>query len=86
MGSRFLTALLSSFALTLAVLGAAGYAVTVLTVPAPRELLRTAAFEFDLAPGWNCDREGTEWVCHPPRQEAVQRNRHHGDEDPWFTG
>jgi hypothetical protein len=66
MGVRFLTALAIVFSLTLAVLGGAGYAVTRLAVPAPRELFRAAPFDFELAHGWWCELEGTEYVCNPP--------------------
>jgi hypothetical protein len=65
MGARFLIALFASMLLSLAVLGGAGYAVSQLTVPAPREVVRTPSFEFELAPGWQCRREGAETSCYP---------------------
>lgn len=43
-----------------------GYGVTQLTVQQPRDPFRTGSFEFDLAPGWECEHEGTEYVCSPP--------------------
>jgi hypothetical protein len=65
MGIRFFTALSVVFLLTVAVLGGAGYAVTRIAVPPPRELFRAAPFDFELAPGWWCELEGTEYVCNP---------------------
>jgi hypothetical protein len=66
MGSRFLGALLSWFVVTLAILVGAGYAVTQIVVRTPRDPFRAGSFEFDLAPGWWCEREGGEYVCTPP--------------------
>ena len=66
MGVRFFTALAAVFLVTVAVLGGAGYAVTRLAVPAPRELFRAAPFDFELAHGWWCELDGTEYVCNPP--------------------
>lgn len=66
MGFRFVAALLISFALTVAILGAAGFAFSMYWTPAPRDPFRTGFFEFDLAPGWSCERAGTEHVCVPP--------------------
>src|SRR4051812_23549286 len=64
--ARFLIAFLTSFVATVAVLAGAGYLVTRVAVPPPRELFRTGAFEFELAPGWWCELDGTEYVCTPP--------------------
>src|SRR4051812_49096404 len=64
--TRFLTAFLTCFVATVAILGGAGYLVTRVAVPPPRELFRTGAFEFELAPGWWCELDGTEYVCTPP--------------------
>ena len=69
MGSRFLTSFLVSFLMTVAVLAAGGLAITKATVRKPRDPFRTAAFEFDLATGWSCELDGTEYVCMPPGQE-----------------
>jgi hypothetical protein len=74
MGARFFVALIVSFAVTLGSLGAAGYAVSALWTPKPRDLMRTAFFEFDLAPQWRCEMDGTEWVCQPggrPPHDAI---------------
>ena len=64
MGSRFVIALLTAFVLTLSVLGAI-YAATRLAMPTPRDRFLTSYFEFDLAPGWSCELDGTEYVCEP---------------------
>lgn len=68
MGYRFLAAMIASFAMTLSLLGAAGYAFSALWTSKPRDPLRTEFFELDLAPGWRCEKEGTEWVCRPDEQ------------------
>lgn len=86
MGARFLTALLTAFVLTLAVLGGLGYAVTQTAVPPPRDVFRAAFFEFDLAPGWWCLLEGSEYVCHPPGKPpydaiAVMAMKERNDQD-----
>lgn len=66
MSSRFLVSSVTTFLGTLTVLLAVGYAVTQLVVRQPRDPFRTGSFEFDLAPGWECEHEGTEYVCSPP--------------------
>ncbi len=63
MGSRFITSFLVSLLLVIALAGGAGYAITVLVVPEPRERYRLGQFDFELAPGWTCDLDGTEHVC-----------------------
>jgi hypothetical protein len=63
---RFLIASLTAFLVTVVVLGGGGYLVSELTVPPMRDVFRTAAFEFDLAPGWWCELDGSEYVCSPP--------------------
>jgi hypothetical protein len=35
-------------------------------VKQPPDPFRTGSFEFNLAPGWWCDIEGTDYVCNPP--------------------
>ena len=65
-GSRFLLAMIGTFLATLVILAGAGFAVVAMTVPQPRDPFRAGAFEFDLAPGWWCELEGTEYVCNPP--------------------
>jgi hypothetical protein len=67
-GSRFLTSLLGSFAGTVLILVGAGYAVTRLTLRQPRDPFRAGSFEFDLAPGWWCERDSSAYVCNPPGQ------------------
>lgn len=63
MGSRFVVSLITSFLFTVMVLAGAGYAVTRLAVPPPRDVFRTGFFEFEIAPGWECSLDGTEYVC-----------------------
>ena len=63
---RFLTAALTAFLATVVVLGGGGYLASQLMVPPMRDVFRTAAFEFDLAPGWWCELDGSEYVCSPP--------------------
>jgi hypothetical protein len=65
-GARFLMALLMAFLVTLIVLGGAGYAITRIAVSPAPDIFRAAAFEFELAPGWWCELDGTEYVCSPP--------------------
>jgi hypothetical protein len=65
MGARFLLALLTSLAISLILLGGAGYAISRFTVPTPRNVVRSPTFEFQLAPGWQCRREGSETTCMP---------------------
>lgn len=66
MRSRFWLSFVLSFALTLAALAAVGLAMAKLIVATPREQFFTSYFEFDLAAGWSCGLEGTEYVCNPP--------------------
>ena len=65
MGSRFLAWLLVTAIATLAGLAGIGFLVTKLSVSPPREKFLTSYFEFDLAPGWRCELDGTEHVCQP---------------------
>ena len=67
-------------------LASAGYAVVRLTVHQPRDPFRTGAFEFDLAPGWWCETEGTAYVCSPAGKPpyaavAIIAMKQRGDED-----
>jgi hypothetical protein len=55
-----------AFMATVAILAGAGYAISEIAVRQPRDPFRTGSFEFDLAPGWWCGREGAEYVCDPP--------------------
>lgn len=68
MGPRFFIALVSAFAVTAVLLGGAGYTATRLMVPAPRDMFRAVAFEFELANGWWCELDGSEYVCSPPEK------------------
>lgn len=68
MGSRFLVSFIATLLGTLAVLGSIGYAITQMTVGHPRDPFRTGSFEFDLAPGWWCEREGQAYACSPRGQ------------------
>ena len=65
MGSRFVISLLTAFVLTLSVLGGIGWATARLIVATPHDRFLTSYFEFDLAPGWSCELDGTEYVCRP---------------------
>src|ERR1700682_3939363 len=65
-GARLLIALITALSATVVVLGGAGYAVSRVAVSPMPDVFRTAAFEFDLAPGWWCELDGSEYVCSPP--------------------
>jgi hypothetical protein len=64
-GSRFLVSAVGSFLVTVAILASAGYAISEMSVRQPGDPFRAGSFEFDLAPGWWCEREKTEYVCNP---------------------
>ena len=66
MSIRFLATFIVSFLLTVAILGGAGYAVSRITLAPSRDVFRTGYFEFELAQGWWCELDGTEYVCTPP--------------------
>jgi hypothetical protein len=66
LGARFLIAFLVTLTATVLLLAGAGYAITRVAVPPPPELFRAIAFEFELAPGWWCELDETEYVCTPP--------------------
>jgi hypothetical protein len=76
-GRLFLTTAMAAFMATVAILAGAGYAIVEITQSAgraithtptdqPRDLFRTGSFEFNLASGWWCELEGSEYVCDPP--------------------
>lgn len=69
MGTRFLIAFIVALTATLSLLAGAGYAITRVAVSPSRALFRAAAFEFELAPGWWCELDDTEYVCTPPGQQ-----------------
>ena len=48
---------------TLVLLGGGAWLTARPIVGTPAERMRTSVFEFELAPGWSCVREGTEHVC-----------------------
>ena len=66
MGTRFVMALLAAFALTLGALGGAGFAISRIAVSPPRDVFRAGIFQLELAKGWWCELDGTEYVCTPP--------------------
>lgn len=65
---RFFTTLALSFFVTLAGLAGAAWLASVLIAPGPppKRFIRDT-FEFDLAPGWVCDSDETEFVCRRGR-------------------
>jgi hypothetical protein len=63
---RFLGSALATFLAVVVILAGAGYAAIEMTVRQPRDPFRAGSFEFDLAPGWWCELDGTEYVCIPP--------------------
>jgi len=86
LGSRFLLSLLMTLLATVIILVGAGYAVTRLAVQQPHDPFRTGSFEFDLAPGWWCELEGTEYVCNPPGKPpysaiAIMAVKERGNDD-----
>lgn len=86
MGTRFLLWFTIAFASTLALLGGVGLALARFGVSQPRELYRNAAFEFDLAPGWWCERNETEDICSPNNEKqrpavAIITAKYRGPQD-----
>jgi hypothetical protein len=85
-GSRFLVYFLGTFLAIVILLSGAGYLVGQLGVGPPRDPFRTGAFEFDLAPGWQCELDGGEYVCDPPgppprRAIAIIAMKERSDQD-----
>ncbi|HXI06900.1 MAG: hypothetical protein ACRC1G_12960 [Bradyrhizobium sp.] len=65
---RFSTTLGLSFLATLAGLAATAWLVSILIAPGPPpKRFISDIFEFDLAPGWACDLDETEYVCRRGR-------------------
>jgi hypothetical protein len=62
---RFLTTALTAFLATVTIPGGGAY-LPQLLAPPMRNVFRTAAFDFDLTPGWWCEQDGSEYVCSPP--------------------
>ncbi|SED92097.1 hypothetical protein [Bradyrhizobium erythrophlei] len=65
-GARLVTATLASFVVSAAVLGGAGYSASRILVAPPRDVFRAAAFDMELARGWWCEQDDSEFVCSPP--------------------
>jgi hypothetical protein len=65
-GPRFIAVSVSVFLVVSICLGGIGYAITLLAVPKPRDMFRGPGFEFQLAEGWWCELDGTEYICSPP--------------------
>jgi hypothetical protein len=93
-GARFLVSLLGAMLATVAVLVGAGFLVLgaghflaqVHPLGVRGDPFRTGAFEFDLAPGWQCERDGGEYVCNPPGPPphsaiAIIAMKERGDQD-----
>ena len=74
MNATFLKAFAGGVALSATTICGLGIGAAWLLVgPAPQRFA-TAAFSFQLAPGWTCGREATEYVCHlgqPPFDAIV---------------
>ena len=71
---RFWLALVAAFAATAVALGGAAYGLSTLLVAPPPSKFRTPSFEMDLARGWTCKLDGTEYVCLPagkPPHDAI---------------
>jgi hypothetical protein len=65
---RFFTTLGLSFVVTLAAVAGAAWLASMLMAPGPPpKRFITDTFELDLAPGWVCDLEETEYVCRKGR-------------------
>lgn len=74
MSAPFIKAFLAGLSLAAAVICGLGIGAAWLMVPPPPERFSTAAFSFDLPPGWSCIREVTENVCRlgkPPSDAIV---------------
>ena len=65
-GARLVTAMLASFVVSAAVLGGAGYSASRILVAPQRDVFRAAAFDMELARGWWCELDDSEYVCSPP--------------------
>jgi hypothetical protein len=61
--ATFLGSFLLSALAALTMLGGGAWLAARALVGPPAERMRTSVFEFELAPGWACVREGTEHVC-----------------------
>lgn len=69
MGSRFWVWLTGTTLFVLLLFAGAGLLIAKFAhKPLPEQFV-TSYFEFDLAPGWWCERDGTEFVCYPERAE-----------------
>ncbi|MHC6151682.1 hypothetical protein ACVSQB_07785 [Bradyrhizobium elkanii] len=64
--ARLVTAMLASFVVSATVLGGAEYSASRILVAPQRDVFRAAAFDMELAHGWWCEQDDTEFVCSPP--------------------
>jgi hypothetical protein len=70
----FYRAFLAGLALSAVTIGGLGIGAAWLLVPTPPERFATAAFSFEMPPGWSCVREAKEYVCSfgkPPHDAIV---------------
>ncbi|MES1203644.1 MAG: hypothetical protein ABUS57_19580, partial [Pseudomonadota bacterium] len=63
MSLRFWLALVGALAVTLLISSGVGLAAATMMRKPPPERYATGFFEISLAPGWHCERDGTEIVC-----------------------
>ncbi len=74
MRGPFVRAFLTGLALSAVTICGLGIGAAWLLVPFPPERFATATFSFNLAPGWSCVREATEYVCRlsePPSDSII---------------
>lgn len=74
MRGPFVRAFLTGLALSAVAICGLGIGAAWLLVPRPPERFATAAFSFNLAPGWSCVREATEYICRlgkPPSDSII---------------
>jgi hypothetical protein len=74
MSSAFFKAFVIGLLATGLGLGLVGFGGAWLLVPSPPERFATAVYSFELARGWKCVREGTEYVCtfgKPPNDAII---------------
>jgi hypothetical protein len=85
MSTEFARWFVSGFTATGASLAALAFGGAWLLVPPPLERFATAAYSFEIARGWSCIREGTEFVCRrgqPPSDSIIiMTAKYRGPED-----